>query len=132
MTAPGSSTNFFVMYLMSKAGLKPADASYIGVGIGPSAVAAITERYPDLGSRFPPLAETLSTGVPQLSYTQWEAFLALYHCKILIICTPAVTPRHAPLNSLFAKRRSERAAVAAAVATDHPRCSSLHTLHTAA
>src|SRR6476659_2882737 len=33
--APGSSTNFFVMYLMSKAGLKPADASYIGVGIGP-------------------------------------------------------------------------------------------------
>src|SRR6266545_3663637 len=32
VSAPGSSTNFFVMYLMSKAGLKPADASYIGVG----------------------------------------------------------------------------------------------------
>jgi sulfonate transport system substrate-binding protein len=41
VSAPGSSTHFFVMYLMSKAGLKPADASYIGVGIGPSAVAAI-------------------------------------------------------------------------------------------
>jgi NitT/TauT family transport system substrate-binding protein len=41
VTAPGSSTNFFVMYLMSKAGLKPADASYIGVGTGPSAIAAI-------------------------------------------------------------------------------------------
>ncbi len=41
VSAPGSSTNFFVMYLMSKAGLKPADASYIGVGIGPSAVAAV-------------------------------------------------------------------------------------------
>jgi NitT/TauT family transport system substrate-binding protein len=27
VSAPGSSTNFFVMYLMSKAGLKPADAS---------------------------------------------------------------------------------------------------------
>src|SRR5216683_3770315 len=27
VTAPGSSTNFFVMYLMSKAGLKPTDAS---------------------------------------------------------------------------------------------------------
>jgi len=41
VSAPGSSTNFFVMYMMSKAGLKPADASYIGVGIGPSAVAAM-------------------------------------------------------------------------------------------
>ncbi|TMK00280.1 MAG: ABC transporter substrate-binding protein, partial [Alphaproteobacteria bacterium] len=30
VSAPGSSTNFFVMYLMSKAGLKPTDASYIG------------------------------------------------------------------------------------------------------
>src|SRR5262249_36817250 len=29
VSAPGSSTNFFVMYMMSKAGLKPADASYI-------------------------------------------------------------------------------------------------------
>src|SRR5262249_21293837 len=41
VSAPGSSTNFFVMYMMSKAGLKPTDASYIGVGIGPSAIAAI-------------------------------------------------------------------------------------------
>src|SRR6266571_981696 len=41
VSAPGSSTNFFVMYMMSKAGLKPTDASYIGVGIGPSVVAAI-------------------------------------------------------------------------------------------
>src|SRR5262249_38097307 len=41
VTAPGSSTNFFVMYLMAKAGLKPTDASYIGVGTGPSAVAGI-------------------------------------------------------------------------------------------
>src|SRR5262245_12428398 len=39
VSAPGSSTNFFVMYMMSKAGLKPTDAAYIGVGIGPSAVA---------------------------------------------------------------------------------------------
>src|SRR5260370_6571647 len=47
VTAPGSSTNFFVMYLMSKAGLKPADASYIGVGIGPSAVPALKKGEPD-------------------------------------------------------------------------------------
>jgi len=49
VSAPGSSTNFFVMYLMSKAGLKPADAAYIGVGIGPSAVAAIKKGEPNGG-----------------------------------------------------------------------------------
>src|SRR5436305_8761226 len=41
VSAPGSSTNFFVMYLLAKAGLKPTDASYIGVGIGPSVIAAV-------------------------------------------------------------------------------------------
>src|SRR2546428_12437595 len=40
VSAPGSSTNFFVMYMMSKAGLKPADPAYTGVGFGPSAAAA--------------------------------------------------------------------------------------------
>jgi Domain of unknown function (DUF4062) len=78
-----------------------------GAMASPSAVAAITERYPDLGSRFPPLAETLSTGVPQLSYTQWEAFLALYHGKILIICTPAVS---APRDPKYLKIDAETAA----------------------
>jgi NitT/TauT family transport system substrate-binding protein len=32
VTAPGSSTHFFVLYLMAKAGLAPADASFVGVG----------------------------------------------------------------------------------------------------
>ena len=41
VTAPGSSTNFFVMYLMVKAGLKADDASFIRVGAGPTAVAAM-------------------------------------------------------------------------------------------
>lgn len=41
VTAPGSSTNFFVQYLMVKNGLKHTDASFIGVGGGSGAVAAI-------------------------------------------------------------------------------------------
>src|SRR5438067_1406102 len=49
VSAPGSSTNFFVMYLLSKAHLKPTDASYIGVGIGPSAVAANKPVYSRTG-----------------------------------------------------------------------------------
>ena len=34
VTAPGSSTNMIVWYLMAKAGLKPDDASFVGVGAG--------------------------------------------------------------------------------------------------
>jgi NitT/TauT family transport system substrate-binding protein len=41
VTAPGSSTNFFVNAIIAKEGLKPEDVSIIGVGAGPSAVAAI-------------------------------------------------------------------------------------------
>jgi NitT/TauT family transport system substrate-binding protein len=55
VSAPGSSTNFFVMYLMSKAGLKPTDASYIGVGIGPSAVAAMKKGEIDAISNVDPI-----------------------------------------------------------------------------
>ena len=40
VTAPGSSTNFFVDALIAKDGLKPEDVAIIGVGAGMSAVAA--------------------------------------------------------------------------------------------
>jgi sulfonate transport system substrate-binding protein len=59
VSAPGSSTNFFVMYLMSKAGLKPTDAAYIGVGIGPSAVAAIKKGEIDALSNLDPMITKL-------------------------------------------------------------------------
>ncbi|AWK85115.1 ABC transporter substrate-binding protein [Azospirillum thermophilum] len=41
VTAPGSSTNFMVNYLLAREGMKPEDVSFIGVGGGPSAIAAI-------------------------------------------------------------------------------------------
>jgi NitT/TauT family transport system substrate-binding protein len=41
VTAPGSSTHFMALYLMARAGLKPDDASFVGVGAGSSAVAAV-------------------------------------------------------------------------------------------
>ena len=55
VTAPGSSTHFFVMYLMSKAGLKPTDAAYIGVGISASAVAAMKKGEIDAISNVDPM-----------------------------------------------------------------------------
>src|SRR5262249_54246048 len=55
VSAPRSSTNFFVMYMMSEAGLKPTDASYIGVGIGPSAGAAIKKGEIDALANLRPM-----------------------------------------------------------------------------
>jgi tetratricopeptide (TPR) repeat protein len=54
----------------------------------PPSVAAIARRYPELGSRYP-LAEFLQPDGPSLSYTQWEAWLALWHGKKLYIATPS-------------------------------------------
>ena len=59
VSAPGSSTNFFVMYMMVKAGLKPTDAAYIGVGIGPSAVAAVKKGDIDAISNLDPVITKL-------------------------------------------------------------------------
>ena len=59
VSAPGSSTNFFVMYLLAKAGLKPTDASYIGVGIGPSVIAAVIKGEIDAMSNLEPMMTKL-------------------------------------------------------------------------
>src|SRR5438105_6403884 len=59
VSAPGSSTNFFVMYLMAKAGLKPTDASYIGVGASASAVAAMKKGDIDALSNIDPMMTKL-------------------------------------------------------------------------
>jgi NitT/TauT family transport system substrate-binding protein len=59
VTAPGSSTHFFVMYLMSRAGLKPTDASYIGVGASASAVAAMKKGEIDAIANVDPMITRL-------------------------------------------------------------------------
>jgi NitT/TauT family transport system substrate-binding protein len=59
VTAPGSSTNFFVMYLMVKNGLKADDASFIRVGAGPTAVAAVKRGEIDAISNLDPVITKL-------------------------------------------------------------------------
>jgi hypothetical protein len=49
---------------------------------------ALRKKYPDLADKLPPLGEALLGGVG-LSYTQWEAWLALYHDKRLFIAKAA-------------------------------------------
>lgn len=59
VTAPGSSTNFFVNYLMAKAGANPKDAAYIGVGGGLSAVAAMQKGEIEAMSNLDPVISKL-------------------------------------------------------------------------
>ena len=59
VTAPGSSTNMVVWYLMAKAGLKPDDASFIGAGAG--AVAAIQKGEIDAISNIDPVMAKLES-----------------------------------------------------------------------
>src|SRR5262245_47478795 len=62
VTAPGSSTHFFVLYLMAKAGLKPADVTFVGVGGGPAAVAAMENGELDAISNLDPVITRLQRG----------------------------------------------------------------------
>lgn len=61
VTAPGSSTNFFVNFLMAKAGVNPKDAAFIGVGTGLSAVAAMKKGEIDAISNLDPVISKLET-----------------------------------------------------------------------
>lgn len=60
VTAPGSSTNFFVNALIAKEGLKPTDISIIGVGAGASAVAAVKKGDIDALVNLDPVISKLS------------------------------------------------------------------------
>jgi NitT/TauT family transport system substrate-binding protein len=63
VTAPGSSTNMVAWFLMAKAGLKPDDASFVGVGTGAAAVAAIQKGEIDAMSNIDPvISKLVSTG----------------------------------------------------------------------
>jgi hypothetical protein len=54
----------------------------------PQSAASIALRYPKLASHYPQIAEFLQPQGFSLSYTQWEAWLALWHRKNLFIATP--------------------------------------------
>lgn len=59
VTAPGSSTNNFVNYLLAKDGVKPDEVSIIGVGAGSTAVAGMKRGEIDAISNLDPVITTL-------------------------------------------------------------------------
>jgi len=74
------------------------------------AVAALLAEYPDLGARLPPLAEDLRKPQPGFSYTQWEAYLAIYHRRPLFVYRPTdleLDALHVPRDARFGFRPSE-------------------------
>ena len=74
----------------------------------PPSVALLRERYPDLGQRLPPIVEFLKSYAPGLPYTQWEAWLALYHRKPLIIAVPAADAKRDDQFQLIDAQRKEQ------------------------
>jgi NitT/TauT family transport system substrate-binding protein len=59
VTASNSSSQFFVLYLMARAGLAPSDASFLGVGGGEQAVKAMTSGEIDAISNLDPVITLL-------------------------------------------------------------------------
>jgi NitT/TauT family transport system substrate-binding protein len=60
VTAPGSSTNVMVNFILAKAGLKPSDVSIVGVGGGNGAVAAMRAGQIDALSNLDPVISLLT------------------------------------------------------------------------
>ena len=59
ISAPGSSTDFFLKYLLKKNGLDPASAAVIGVGLGATAVAAMEQGQIDAAVMLDPAVTVL-------------------------------------------------------------------------
>src|SRR5213080_4958253 len=62
VSAPGSSTDFFLKYLLKKNGLDPAGTSVIGVGLGATAVAAMEQGQIDAAVMLDPSVTVLQAG----------------------------------------------------------------------
>ena len=59
VSAPGSSTNMVVNYLLAKGGLKPTDVAIIGIGAGANVISAIDQGRVDVISQTDPAVTML-------------------------------------------------------------------------
>jgi len=66
VSAPGSSTDFFLKYLLKKSGLDPTSAAVIGVGLGATAVAAMEQGQIDAAVMLDPSVTVLQGKYPDL------------------------------------------------------------------
>ena len=66
ISVPGSSTDFFLKYLLKKNGLDPAGTAVIGVGLGATAVAAMEQGQIDAAVMLDPSVTVLQGSHPDL------------------------------------------------------------------
>jgi NitT/TauT family transport system substrate-binding protein len=66
ISAPGSSTDFFLKYLLKKNGLDPSGTAVIGVGLGATAVAAMEQGQIDAAVMLDPSVTVLQGKHPDL------------------------------------------------------------------
>ena len=66
VSAPGSSTDFFLKYLLKKNGLDPTGAAVIGVGLGATAVAAMEQGQIEAAVMLDPSVTVLQGSHPDL------------------------------------------------------------------
>jgi sulfonate transport system substrate-binding protein len=66
VSAPGSSTDFFLKFLLKKNGIDPASAAVIGVGLGATAVAAMEQGQIDAAVMLDPAVTVLQGKHPDL------------------------------------------------------------------
>jgi NitT/TauT family transport system substrate-binding protein len=66
VSAPGSSTDFFLKYLLKKSGVDPSSVAVIGVGLGGTAVAAMEQGQIDAAVMLDPSVTVLQGSHPDL------------------------------------------------------------------
>ena len=69
---------------------------------------ALLAKHSDLQSKLPPLGEVLRKGL-SIPYTQWEAWLALYHGKALLIAKAVAAAQRGPCYAPTDKSRAAQA-----------------------
>lgn len=94
------------VYIQNCDGVVHLVGDMTGAPAKPECTNSVLTKYPDLPDRLPPLRCPLADGVA-ISYTQWEAWLALYHNKLLVI---AKADSAAPRGPQYASTESSRAA----------------------
>lgn len=67
VTAPGSSTDFFLKYMLSREGVDPNSASVVGVGVGATAVVALEKGGIDAVVTLDPAISQLKNRHPDLN-----------------------------------------------------------------
>jgi tetratricopeptide (TPR) repeat protein len=87
-----------------------------GAAANPASTRCLLAKYPDLPDRLTPLRQSLADGLP-ISYTQWEAWLAIYHNKLLLIAKADDTaprgPRYDPSEDTRAMQQEHLTRLAA-------------------